>query len=77
MAIADPSSETTERQQLVRFALRDGDPFTIVHLLARLTSGHAKPPNCCSPSRCYAAATFPSTTSALGVAAQEFILVVS
>ena len=36
MAIADPSSETTERQQLVRFALRDGDPFTIVHLLETL-----------------------------------------
>jgi hypothetical protein len=36
MVITDPSSETTERQQLVRFALRDGDPFTILHLLETL-----------------------------------------
>jgi hypothetical protein len=36
MVVTDPSSETTERQQLVRFALRDGDPFTIVHLLETL-----------------------------------------
>jgi hypothetical protein len=71
------ASETTERQQLVRFALRDGDPFTIVHLLETLDLRTRETADLLFAFEMLRSRNFPIDDLTLGVAVREPIFVVS